>query len=183
MSYQITHFAAAESSSGLGALGVDGKAFLIQLVTFVLAYFVLRRFAFTPILKVLDERRETIESGVKLGEEMRKERTKLEGEVEAALQKARREADAIINDANESSRQMVREAEDKARDKAAGILTEAEARIAQETKRARKQLEKEVVGLISDATEAIIGEKIDAKKDAGLIDRALAANKTERATA
>ena len=38
-------------------LGVDGKAFVIQLITFVLAYLVLRRYAFGPILKVLRERR------------------------------------------------------------------------------------------------------------------------------
>jgi len=71
----------------------------------------------------------------------------------------------------------VREAEDKARAKAAGILTEAEQRIVAETKRARKQLEGELVGLISDATEVIIGEKIDATKDAQLIDRALQGQK------
>jgi F-type H+-transporting ATPase subunit b len=76
------------SSSGLGALGVDPKAFLIQLVTFVLAFLVLRKYAFKPILTTLQQRRETIESGVTLGEEMKKERAKLEDEVSEALHKA-----------------------------------------------------------------------------------------------
>lgn len=169
----LTTFAAESSESGLGALGVDGKAFLIQLITFVLVFWVLKKYAFTPILKVLQERRETIESGVKLGEEMQKERAKLDQQVEAKLHEARQQADEIIAGANETSRQTVREAEDKARDKAAGILESAEARIEQETARARKQLEKEVVDLISEATEAIIDEKVDAKKDAALIERAL----------
>jgi F-type H+-transporting ATPase subunit b len=166
------------SSSGLGALGVDPKAFLIQLVTFVLAFFVLRKYAFKPILKVLDQRRETIESGVTLGEEMKKERTKLEDEVADALHKARQEADAIVSQAQESGRQAIREAEDKAREKAAGILAEAEARITQDTARARKQLEKELVSLVAEATEAIIEEKVDAKKDAALIERALKERQT-----
>ncbi|HVI60742.1 MAG TPA: ATP synthase F0 subunit B, partial [Candidatus Saccharimonadales bacterium] len=74
----FTQFAAAENASGLGALGFDPKAFLIQLTTFVLAYLVLRRFAFGPITKLLDERRETIERGVKLGEDMQKEKAVLE---------------------------------------------------------------------------------------------------------
>lgn len=168
----LTNFA-AESSSGIGALGVDGKAFLIQLITFVLAFWVLQRYAFKPIIKVLSERRETIESGVKLGEEMQKERAKLDAEVERQLHKAREEADGIIAGAQDAAKQTVREAEDKARDKAAGILQQAEARIAQDTARARRQLEKELVGLISDVTEAIIDEKVDAKKDAQLIERAL----------
>jgi F-type H+-transporting ATPase subunit b len=169
----FTQFGAETSSSGLGALGVDPKAFIIQLITFVLAFFVLRRYAFTPVLKVLRERRETIEQGVKLGEEMQKEKAALEAQVADQLHAARKEADTIIAGAHNTSRETIREAEDKARQKAAGILAEAEGRIEQDTARARKQLEKEVVGLISDATEVIIGEKVDAKKDAELIKRAL----------
>lgn len=168
---QITNFAA--ESSGIGALGINGKAFIIQLITFLLAFLVLKRYAFKPIAKVLDERRETIESGVKLGEDMQKERIKLDEKVAKILQDTRVEADTIIAGAQDVARQTVREAEDKARDKADGIIKQAESRIDQDTARARKQLEKELVGLVSDATEAIIGEKVDAKKDAQLIERAL----------
>jgi F-type H+-transporting ATPase subunit b len=167
----LTQF--ADSSSGIGALGLDGKSLIIQLVTFVLAYLVLRKWAFGPIMKVLNERRQIIEEGVALGEQMKKDQAELEAQVAKKLAEARKEADGIVSDANETSRQMIREAEDKARGKAAGIMQEAEARIVSETQRARKQLQGELVGLISDATEAIIGEKVDAKKDAQLIDRAL----------
>ncbi len=170
--HPVTNF--ADSTSGIGALGVSGQALLIQLVTFGLAYLVLRRFAFQPILKVLRERRETIEKGVLLGEEMQKERAELDKKVTAQLHKARAEADGIVAEAQDTARATVREAEDKARGKADGIVKDAEARAAQEVKRARKALETELVGLISDATEAIIDEKVDAKKDAALIDKALA---------
>lgn len=168
-----TQFMADESGSGIGALGIDGKAFVIQLTTFLLAFWVLKRFAFKPIIKLMDERRRTIEAGVELGEQMKKDKAALDAKVAEALANARSEADGIIAAAQESSRQVVREAEDKATQKAAGILKAADERIVSDTKRARKQLEGEIVGLISDATEAIIGEKVDAKKDAQLIDRAL----------
>jgi F-type H+-transporting ATPase subunit b len=170
----VTLFAAtSEEASGIGALGVDGKVLVIQLITFILAFAVLRRFAFGPILKVLEERREKIESGVALGEEMQKERAELDKKVVAALRESRKEADGIIAGAQDTAKQTIREAEEKAKTKANGIITAAEARIEQDTARARKQLEKELVGLISDATEAIIDEKVDAKKDAALIDRAI----------
>jgi F-type H+-transporting ATPase subunit b len=162
-----------DSSSGIGALGVDGKALVIQLVSFVLAFLVLKKWAFGPIVRMMNERRRTIENGVTLGEKMKKDQAALEAKVEEMLASARAEADGIIAQANEASRQAIREAEDKAREKAEGILKDAEERIASETKRARKKLEGELVGLISDATEAIIGEKVDAKKDAALIDKAL----------
>lgn len=164
---------AESTSSGIGALGFSAKSFIFQLITFVLAYLVLRRFAFKPILKVLRERRDTIESGVKLGEQMQKENAKLEDKVAKILADTRQEADVILADAQEAARQTVREAEDKAKEKAAQVLAEAESRIEQDTARARKQLEKELVGLVSDTTEAIIGEKVDDKKDAQLIERAL----------
>jgi F-type H+-transporting ATPase subunit b len=169
----VTQFATDSSSSGIGALGVDGKALIVQLVTFVLAYLVLRKYAFGPIMKVLNERRQTIEDGVRIGEQMKKDQAELAAAVEAKLAEARKEAEGIVSDASETSRQMIREAEDKAHQKAAGVLKEADERIASETQRARKQLQGELVNLISDATEAIIGEKVDAKKDAQLIDRAL----------
>ncbi len=163
----------SDSSSGLGALGVDGKAFVIQLITFVLAFLVLRRWAFKPILKVLDERRGTIESGVKLGEEMQKERKQLDAQVAEELHAARVQADAVVTAAHDTARQTVRQAEATARQKADGIVADAKERTVQDIARARKQLEGELVGLISDATEAIIDEKVDARKDATLLDKAL----------
>lgn len=167
----LTQF--GDSSSGLGALGVDGKAFVVQLLTFIFAFLVLKRYAFKPIIKVLRERRETIESGVKLGDEMQKERIALEAKVGEELGKARKQADGIVAASQETARDMIREAEAKAHDKADDILAEAKQRTQQDVARARKQLEGELVGLIADATEAIIDEKVDAKKDALLIEKAL----------
>lgn len=163
----------ATSSSGIGALGVNFQSFVIQLLTFLVAFLVLRRWAFRPILKALNERRELIDNGVRLGEEMQKEKAELEAKVEKMLHDARKQADDILAGAEDSGRQAVREAEEKARTKAEGIINEAGQRIAQDTARARHQLEKEVAGLVADATEAVLDEKVDAKKDAALIERAL----------
>jgi F-type H+-transporting ATPase subunit b len=167
----LTNF--GDSSSGLGALGVDGKAFIIQLITFILAYFVLRRYAFGPIIKVLQTRRETIENGVKLGEQMKREQAELAAKVEQALHDARLKADAIIAGAQDTGRQLNQEAEAKARDKAASIIAAAEDRTEQAMAQARQMLQRELVGLVADATEAIIDEKVDATKDTQLIERAL----------
>jgi F-type H+-transporting ATPase subunit b len=168
----VTQFG-AENASGIGALGIDGKALVIQLITFVLAFLVLKKWAFEPILKVMEDRKRTIEDGVALGEKMKRDEAKLAAKISDELAQARKEADGIIAAAQDTSRDTIRAAESKAQDKAAGILKDAEERIKTDTARARKKLEGELVGLISDATEAIIGEKVDAQKDAQLIDRAL----------
>lgn len=162
-----------DSSSGIGALGLNLSAFLIQLGTFVIAFLVLRKWAFRPILNVLKERREMIEKGVSLGEKMQKEQAEMEQKVAKALRDARDEADKIIADASSRGRQVITEAESKAKEKSEMILASAEERIDQDMKAARIKLEKELAGLVADATEMIIGEKVDAQKDASLIDKAL----------
>ncbi len=169
----VTQFAAAEATSGIGALGLNAQSLIIQLITFIMAFIVLRQFAFKPIGKVLRDRRDLIESGVKLGEDMQKERAELDKTIAAELHDARLKADGIIAEASDAGRAAVAEAEEKARGKAEGILADAKARGEQDIKHMRGQLEKELVGLVSEATEAIIDEKIDATKDAALIDKAL----------
>ena len=163
----------AASTSGIGALGFKGTSFLIQLITFILAFLVLKRYAFGPIIKVLNERHKVIDEGVKLGEKMKEDEAKLEAEVEKTLHETRTKADDILASAQESARQAIRSAEEQAKAKADNILDAAENRIVQETAQARTKLEKEIVGLVADVSEAIIKEKVDVKKDAELIDSAL----------
>ncbi|HVS58564.1 MAG TPA: F0F1 ATP synthase subunit B [Candidatus Saccharimonadales bacterium] len=162
-----------DSTSGLGALGLDLKALIIQLVSFVLAFWVLQHWAFKPIVKMMERRRETIEKGVNLGEAMQKEKAEFEKKVAKALADARQEADTVVSDAHSQAREAIHDAEEKARAKAEIIINEAQQRIEQDTKRARQQLEKELAQLITEATEAVVEEKLDASKDAALIDKAL----------
>ncbi len=167
----LTQF--GDSSSGIGALGLNLSAFLIQWGTFIIAFLVLRKWAFRPILSVLKERREMIEKGVSLGEKMQKEQAEMEQKVAEALREARVQADKIVADASGRGRQVIADAEAKAKEKAETIIASAEERIGQDMKVARSKLEKELAGLVADATETIIGEKVDANKDASLIDKAL----------
>ena len=163
----------ADSGSGLGALGLDSKALIIQVITFLLAFWALQHWAFKPIVKIMDQRRKTIEDGVNLGEQMKKDKAALEAKVANELAKARTEADGIIAEANETARQTIREAEEAAGRKADTIVKEGQDRALGEMARARKQLESQIVGWVSDATEAVIGEKVDAQKDAAIIERVL----------
>lgn len=171
-------FAAQESSgSGISALGISPSAFVIQFITFVFVFILLKRYAFKPIIKLLDERRKVIDDGVKLGAKMEKEKAKLDEMVNQAMREARADADKIIAGANKEAREIIREAEKTAQRKTNIMLADAETRIDEEAKQAKRRLEKEIVGLVSEATEAIVGEKVNAKKDAKIIDKILKATK------
>ncbi len=173
---QVIYF--ADSSSGIGALGFNGKDFIIQLITFVIAYFILRKYAFEPIRKVLNKRRETIEHGVMLDDELKKEKIELDRSVEKTLHDTRVEADQILANASDTARQTVKNAEDEARVKSAAIIKDADNKIAQNTARARKKLESDLVGLISEVTESVIDERLDSPKDMELIKKTLKKQQT-----
>lgn len=170
---QVTSHTFAEGSSGIAALGVDVKALVLQIVTFVIVFLLLKKFAFSKIVATLEERRRTIDDGVKLGREMADEKAKLESQIADIMRKAREQADGIITAGHQEASELIKKAEDDAMRRVDTMLAEGQAKITDELARARKGLEKEMLALISEATEAIIGEKLDAKKDAKLIERTL----------
>lgn len=102
---------AAESASGIAALGVDVKALVLQIMTFVLVFLLLKKFALSKIVSALEERRNTINQGVKLGQELAAEKEKLSQEVEKVLRGARLEADKIMAAGREEANLLMKEAE------------------------------------------------------------------------
>jgi F-type H+-transporting ATPase subunit b len=171
---------AAEAASGgspLAALGVDLKSFIFQIITFILVLVLLKRFAFKPISQKLAERRKTIDDGVRMGLRMEKEKAKLDEEVAKTLRAARHEADQIIAAAHKDAREVIRDAEKAAQRKVDAMLADADERISEDAAQSRKKLEKDLVGLVSEATETIVGEKVDAKRDAELVAKALKGKK------
>lgn len=164
---------AADSAGGIAALGVDVKALILQILTFVIVFLLLKKYALGKIIAALEKRQQTINQGVELGQEMQEEKEKLAQQVAKALQAARIEADKIIADAHKSASTILQDADLAATRKTAAMLKDAEGRIEENMKRAKRELEHEVASLVADAAAALLEEKLDAKKDASLIERAL----------
>jgi F-type H+-transporting ATPase subunit b len=175
--FAATGHAAEENPAGIAALGIDPLAILAQAGTFLLLFWVVKKFALEKIVKSLEERRQTIDEGVTLGYEMAEERARLEEKVEAELRKTRDKADLIVAEAHKEAGEVVKAAEASAAAKVDDMLADARSRIEDDMKRAKQELQKDILGFVADATEAIIGEKLDAKKDDALIKRALKAVK------
>ncbi|MDQ3158950.1 MAG: F0F1 ATP synthase subunit B [bacterium] len=166
--------AAAEAESeGIAALGLDPLAILAQTVTFVVLFWIIKKYALDGIVKTLEKRRKTIEDGVRLGREMEAEKEQLDERVEKALLQARNEADKIIAEGHQEATAIIKKAENDASRKVDAMLAEAKANIDENIEKARKSLESDIRVLIARATEVILEEKVDAKKDSGLIDRAI----------
>lgn len=166
--------ATGEQPEGIAALGIDPLAILAQAGTFLILFFIIKKFALDKIVTTLEARRKTIDDGVRLGREMEVEKERLGEDIAKQLQETRKEADTIIAASHREAGEIVREAEHAASRKAEAILADASAKIEEDIARARDGLQREILELVADATAVIAEEKLDAKKDAGLIERALA---------
>jgi F-type H+-transporting ATPase subunit b len=111
------------------AFGVDVPKLLFQVINFLLLLYLLNRFLFKPVLKLLDEREARIKKGLEDAEAAARERELARAEREAALDEARKEAQAMVARANKI-----------AEDSRAEILAEAKAQADKVTARAREEI-------------------------------------------
>jgi len=164
---------AGDNAGLFQALGIDVRLLLLQAAAFLLLAFLLGKYVFPYIIRAIDKRQEQMEAGVKASEAAQKKAEAAQAEVEKQLKEARKQADEIIETAHKEAVDMVAAAEKRAQTKATHIVTEARASLSNEVDAARKALRRETSDLVLRATEKIIGEKLDAKKDGALIERAL----------
>ncbi len=170
-----SHIFSAEQAEpgGIGALGVDLKGLLLQIVTFLVVFFLLKKFALDKIVATLEKRRQTIDDGVQLGQEMAAQKASLDAKVEKVLHKARLEADKIITAGHHEAGVLLKEAEEAARHKSEQMFADASRRIEEDLAGARRQLEKETLQLVAEATAAVLAEKLDGERDRQLIESAV----------
>jgi len=169
--------AEAEHSTGLmQALGIDVKLLIEQAIAFLILVAVLGKFVYPALIKAVDGRRESIEAGLKEAKESAEAAEKAQEQVGDLLAQARKDADDILARTQQEAASLVADAESKAKVRAEQIVTDARAQLAIDVSKARDALKKDTVELVALATERVIGDKLDDKKDADLVKKALAEN-------
>lgn len=169
----FTQFAAESEEAGIAALGIDPVAILLQTGTFLLLFFLIKKYALEKINKALSDREQTINEGVKNAQKAEQAVARATEKQEEMLKAARKEADEIIAKAHTESGELVAQAEQRATEKAEKIASEAEARLDESVAKARTELRGELVELVIATTETILGEKLDSKNDAKLLAKAI----------
>ncbi len=164
---------ATDSAGGLAALGLDWKAFLFQLATFVIVLLILRKFVFGKLVATLDARQKAVDDSIKNAQATEAKLKDAEKTIAGLMADARKEADAVVAASHKEAAQAVEAAEAKAVKRAEHIVAEAKSQMDVELAKARESLKKETTKLVAAATEHIIREKLDSAKDAKLIDAAV----------
>ncbi len=173
MTSVILQFGSAESGGGISSLGLDLKAFIFQLIAFLIVLVILSKFVFPKLVKTLEDRRQTLEKSLEQAHQTELTLASAEEKATELLHKARSQADASLADAKLEAKNMVAGAEAAAQAQAKRILDEAQSVIKEEHDRLSDELKKELAGLVATATERIIGEKLDSTKDSELIGKTI----------
>lgn len=153
----------------LAKLGVDGKLLLAQAVNFAVLFWVLRRFAYKPMLDFLEKRSAKIEQGLKDAEASRAKLGEIEAKEKTVLSEARAEARAIAAAAEESAKKRDAERLAETEAKMKHLLEEAEQKIREEKEKALASAKEEIGELVMLSVEKILREKITPQKDEQVI--------------
>jgi len=138
--------------------GWNWKLFLSQVISFCIVAFLLRRFAYKPILAVLEDRRRKIEEGQLNAEKIRKELAEAEKRYQEIVAKANADAQRMIDEARESSAHVAELKQQEAIAAAEQILAKAKEAAALEHERQMQTLKRELGRLVVDTTAKVTGK-------------------------
>ena len=128
-------------------------------VTFLTILFLLRKFAWKPILKMIKDREESIDNAIKSAEKAREEMKELQAGNERILNEARAERDAMMKEARDTKDAIIAEAKAKAKSEADRLIAQARETINNEKLAAITELKNQVAALSIDIAEKILKEQ------------------------
>ena len=136
-------------------------------------FYVLAKFAWKPLLSMLEERESLIKRSLSDAETAREELQKINLESEAIITKARTDAQSILSDGKAAAEKIKEDTVAKAKEEASKIREDAKQQIKAEKDRAISDIKKEVVDLSLNVAEKLIKKNISEKDNASLIEESL----------
>lgn len=135
-----------------------------QALIFLAVFFILRKFAWKPIIAGLNERENEIESALRMAEETRAEMAKLKADNENLLAQARIERDQIIREAKDASNNLIEQAKQKATAEGSRILEDAREALQQERVAMMATIRQDVAELSVEIAEKVLRRELSDKK-------------------
>ncbi len=152
-------------------MGVDWKLLLAQGVNFAILFFVLKHFAYKPMLEFLTKRSERIEQGLKDADTAKEKLVQVNEEEKKILKLAREEAKALIAEAEQDAKERAQKREEATETKIALMLAEGEKRLTEERVKMLDGAKAEIAEVVMSTLEKVLHEKVDTAKDQELIAR------------
>jgi F-type H+-transporting ATPase subunit b len=151
----------------------DIQQIISQAISFLLLLVILRRFAWGPLLTILDQRRARIEGDLKHAADAKVEVARLREELDRRLAKIDEETRAKIQQAILEAKQISLQIQDEARTQGKAILAKSKETVELELAQAKVMLRDQVAEMTVQAVERVLKQKLDASADQRLIESIL----------
>lgn len=138
--------------------GVNLPKLLAQVILFLIVYFTLNKFAFGPIIKMLEERRRRIEEGQTNAEKIKVQLAEAEKRYEEIVHKANLEAQQLVDEARKSGEALTQKQAQDAIRQAEEIIAKAKADIEIERNKMVADVRSQMVNLVVDTTAKVTGK-------------------------
>jgi len=132
-------------------------------ITFLILLFILRKFAWKPILGAVSDREDGIKDALASADKARKEMENLHADNERILQEARAERELMLKDARDLKNKIVTDAKDEAQVQANKMIEQAQTAIQSEKKAAMAELKSHVAGLSIEIAEKVVRNELSNK--------------------
>ena len=138
--------------------------FFWMLVIFIGLIFLMRKFAWKPILDAVNEREEGIRNALLSAENAKKEMLNLQSSNEKLVAEARAERDAMMKDAREIKEKMINDAKSEAQTQGEKMIAQAKAAIESEKNAAMAELKNQVSTLSLEIAEKVLKSELSNKE-------------------
>ena len=154
-------------------LGVDWGKLIVQAFNFLILLWLLRRFAYKPLLRMMDERSTRIRNDLDEARRLRQEAEQDRETYRTQLGRARDEARSILEEANNVAARIRTQALADAEGQNTALLARARDEIGREKETAIAELRREVADLAIMAASHVVGRSLDDADRRRLVDEAL----------
>lgn len=132
-------------------------------ISFAILVFLLKKFAWKPIVNTVNEREQSIKEALDSAEKARLEMQNLQADNERILKEARVEREAMLKEAREIKSKMIADAKDEAAAEAGKLIEQAQAAIQSEKKAAISELKSQVAELSVGIAEKVLQDELSSK--------------------
>jgi F-type H+-transporting ATPase subunit b len=158
-------------------LGIDWKLLIANTITFFIVLWVLRKFAFRPIMDVLEKRQKTVNDGLSAAQRSSEELAAIQEDKKEVLKAAKSEALAIVNEAKKQGEAMKAKLAADAQAEAAATLEKTKKLLERERESMVQAAKTELADLVISASEKVIGATMDTKMKNAMAKEAVQALK------
>lgn len=152
---------------------VDPGLYIWTIATFLVLAWLLRKYAWQPLLTALEERRKTVAAAVEHAREAREQLEKAQANAAAVMSQARNEAETFLVQARADANSLRQELRDKAAAEAESITKNAEKQIQRETAKAVETIRKEAVDLSVAIASKLIRRQVTPQDQEALLQESL----------